>query len=66
MSPSAHWRIASRVTAQFRTRASESQRHLPPPTGFVQRLDHSPMTRPAYKTDWHQLNGITHSAASRF
>ena len=51
-------RNASRVGAQFRTRASESQRHFPPPTLMSNVQRYSVMTRPS-KTDWHQLNGIT-------
>ena len=54
-------RIASRVSARFRTRASESQNHLPPSTVTSNVLA---MTRPS-KTDWHQLKGITHRTQQR-
>ena len=51
-------RIASRVGAQFRTRASKYQKthsaHC-----YVQRPNHSVMPRPS-KMNWHQLKGITH------
>ena len=47
--------IASRVRDHFRTRASESQIHFPPPTVMPNVFNNLAITRPS-KTDWHQMN----------
>ena len=56
--------IASRVGAQFRTQALESQRHLHPPSVMSNVLTTRPWPVRA-KTNWHQLNGITHWTQQR-
>ena len=52
-------RIASRVGARFRTRASGSQRHLPPPTVSPNVPNHSSMTQ--IGTSW-TVSHIEHNS----